>query len=245
MDKVCHGIASYFQLKHNFSRASIYGLSIDAIYWLVFGNVMRLVYDYYLYTDAQVQSQYFNRYQKHHQTPYYSTVFAFHQLSVWSIVLFYQIIYLYPHTMHKQVQRNFYVSSSLTSIYIFIGAILYFCSKFRVHNELGYYGIMKLDFINWFWTLDQFIDLTSYTIPIISVNWQLMTTRGVNFYFVILELAAVMIELLAAWFDSSNNQYQLALYCIFYLFKITCLTVILYQCRIYKKRKLRETAATV
>lgn len=221
------------QLRHNLVRSSIRGQSVDAIFWLVWGNFVGLVYDYYLLTDTQAQQQHVVRYNEQVAIDYVTVLFTFHQFVAWVAVLV-QTLHVYRQTMHTEVQRNFWVSGFIVATFVFLTICLEWCSGYRVYENLGYYGIMRLDYVNWFWLLQQFSFL-AYPIPLFAVNWKLMTTHGISFYFILSELLATLSAMVA-----SHHLPAHGFGLIIGTFKAFCFIAILYQFRIYSRRKLQR-----
>jgi hypothetical protein len=226
-------VGVYMQLRHNLVRSSVRGQSVDAIFWLVWGNLAGIVYDYYLLTDVQVQQQHVIRYNEPVAIDYVAVLFTLHQFVAWVAVLV-QTLHVYRHTMHAEVQRNFWISGVLVTALMFTTFCLKWCSGYRVHDNLGYYGIMRLDYVNWFWLLQQFA-FTTYPVPLFAVNWKLMTTNGISFYFIVAELLAALSAMVTLHHLPADG-FDL----IISTLKAICFLAILYQFRIYSRRKLQR-----
>lgn len=224
----------YMQLRHNVMRSSVRGQSVDAVFWLMWGNFVGLIYEYYLLTDAQVQQQHMVRYNEAVVIDYMCVLFTCHQFVAWVAVLV-QTLHAYRHTLHNEVQRNFWISGCLACSFVLISFCLKLCSGYNVHENLGFYGIMRLDYVNWFWLVQQFA-FFAYPVPFFAVNWKLMTTSGVSFSFIVAELAATVYAIVTSSHHLPADGFNM----LISTFKAISFLAILYQFRIYGRRKLQR-----
>lgn len=204
-------MSSYPQIRLNWRRKSIAGLSFDFLFWTSISSLLKLIHIALLRWNQLARSQYSARFPL---SPVPDTTFISSDgsppnsppgaslsefiLSLHTFIVFggfcalFQTKTLYRHTQTEDQGISF-ITIAFAILAAFVGLLILICGLWNVPygDDFGLYGLKWLDLVYWLYAVGELAELFRF-IPLISTNFMCRSTAGVSVQYLAIESAGTL-----------------------------------------------------